>query len=101
MLANICSGSLDPSLVKVAARRDEESTLTSAVNATPGAFAETARSIAAQSATAPPDSAGSLPPSTTRQCGDWLVVELIAQALPREDADIISTIDAEMTRRIQ
>lgn len=67
----------------LAESRAEDSTRTSAVKAMPGDCAATARSIAAHSASGPPDVAGSLSLSITRQ---WAGPgELTAYALPHID----------------
>jgi hypothetical protein len=101
MLANFWSGSFRPFAISAAASLDEESTLTSALKAIPGARSDIARSIASQSAAAPPDAEGSLPPSMTRQCGDWLFGKFMAQALPQKNADVTTKIHAGVTRTIQ
>jgi hypothetical protein len=84
MLAMPSSGSLRPSaVVTVADRRDLGSTLIWMLYRTPGAALAVATAISRQSASAPPDSAGSLFPSITWQFGeDWRSEEFIAHALP-------------------
>ena len=98
MLANRCSGKVRPLAVTVAASIERDSTRTSALKFAPGTRAANARSIAAQSAADPPDSAASRPPPATRQCDDCSTDEPMAGAFPQKNTPATSANDVESFR---
>jgi hypothetical protein len=95
--STLCSGKRRPSAVVMeAASDDEERTRTSTWKAFPAAC-----SIAAHSASAPPDSEGSLAPPMTRHATGLAGGGFMAQALPFTETMVTATATAAKFFRIE